>query len=160
MADDEQDTHAPEVRPVSSPTSGGEPFQITHVQVERRHLGPLPPPEQLRAYDEIIPGAAREIWDDYRARVRHREELERRDQQMEQQALTANITVTRRAQLFAFAGAILFGMMAFVLVLTGHDAAGSVVFGTTIASLIGAFIAGRVRSDRNRDAHDTESEKG
>src|SRR5205823_12360135 len=50
MADDEQDAHAPEVRPVSPPTSGEQPFQIAHVQVERRHLGPLPPPKQLRAY--------------------------------------------------------------------------------------------------------------
>ena len=159
MADDEQDAHAPEVRPVS-PSTGGQPFQITHVQVERRHLGPLPPPEQLRAYEEIIPGAAREIWEDYRSRVRHREELERRDQQMEQQALTANITMTRRAQLFAFAGAILFGMMAFILVLAGHDTAGMVIFGTTIVGYVGAFIAGRVRRDQGGTTQDVESDKG
>jgi uncharacterized membrane protein len=148
MADDQQDAQTPPLRPASPPPSGAQPSPITRVEVERRHSGPLPPPEQLRAYDEIIEGAAREIWEDYRDRVRHRQELERRDQEMAQQALSANILFGQRAQWLAFAGVIFLALLAFVLVLLGHDTVGMVVFGTTIAGYVAAFIAGHVRGQR------------
>ena len=37
-----------------------------------RFSGPLPPPESLREYDEVVPGLAREIVDQWKGETAHR----------------------------------------------------------------------------------------
>lgn len=56
---------SPEVMPLD-PSSGkpileGETREIIAVSTASFHLGPLPPPETLREYEDLVPGSAREI---------------------------------------------------------------------------------------------------
>lgn len=45
----------------------------------RSHSGPLPPPEVLREYGEVVPGLAEKIVDMAEAEQRHRHQLETED---------------------------------------------------------------------------------
>lgn len=53
------------------PTSVASPVQISRV-----YSGPLPPPEILRQYDEILPGSASAIIQAYQSQVKHRLNVE------------------------------------------------------------------------------------
>ncbi len=41
------------------------------------HSGPLPAPEQLARYDEIVPGGGKMIFDEFQAQSKHRRSMER-----------------------------------------------------------------------------------
>lgn len=63
------------------------------------HEGPLPVPEELARYDEILPGAAERIMAIAESQLRHRQELEK-------QALQAQVQNSRNGQLCATVTAV------------------------------------------------------
>lgn len=64
--------------------------------------GPIPPPEMLSAYDEVVPGLAKRIAKNWENQTSHRQSLERRSQLY---ALTIVILAIAVAPLLALAGA-------------------------------------------------------
>jgi uncharacterized membrane protein len=46
-------------------------------EVAEYHSGPLPAPRTLKGYDEIVPGSAKKIIDNFDAQGKHRREMER-----------------------------------------------------------------------------------
>jgi uncharacterized membrane protein len=104
--------------------------------------GPLPPPDALRAYNDILPGAAERIFQMAEKQSDHRQQLENR-------VATAQIGQSNRGQLYALIIAIAFLIGSVICAVTGHEAAASVLGGGTVVSLAGAFIAGRVQQRVN-----------
>ena len=114
---------------------------VAQVQVSQ-FSGPLPPPEALAKYNEILPGAADRIILMTEQQSGHRQELEMK-------VATAQIRQSDRGQLYAFIIAIAFLIGAVTCAVTNHEAAASVLGGGTVVSLAGAFIAGKFQQRTN-----------
>jgi len=100
------------------------------------HQGPLPDPETLAKYGEIIPEGADRIMRMAEGQSQHRIELEKT-------IVGSQQGIARRGQVFALIIGI-FGIgVAAYLAMNGHDAVAGIIGGTTVVSLAVAFIAGR-----------------
>lgn len=131
--------------PIPSPAPASEPtlpavgtvpgLVIASAQVQS-FTGPMPPPDYLRQYNEIVPGAAKDILDEFRANGAHQREMERL-------ALTAATTTERRGQWIA-CGLVLVGFgLIMALALTQHDTVAGIVAGTLLGAVITGFVANR-----------------
>jgi uncharacterized membrane protein len=96
------------------------------VQVESHHAGPLPAPDTLKAYDEIVPGMAERLLVNFEKQVDHRIALER-------YVIQGDV---RRSNLGLYA-ALIFGLavlgVATILILNGHSDEG-------VKTIIGVFL--------------------
>lgn len=77
----------------SPPPIEAEPQEVLAAAVTRSYsfVGPLPPPDAMRAYDDLVPGVAERLFDDHLAGTAHA----RSQQEM---ALTASIDGMERVQ--------------------------------------------------------------
>lgn len=117
--------------------------QIEHISIAAQHRsfsGPLPPPEDLAKYDQIVPGAAERIIGMAEAEMKHRHKNE--------DTVTRGIIhTTYLSAIFAFVVAISLAALAFYLAYKGsYTAAASVAVGS-IAAVISAFV---VKSHSNK----------
>ena len=115
----------------------GDRAAIVHAQME--FSGPLPHPQTLRQYDEVLPGAA--------------ERILRMAEKQQDHRIGIDQSGVRRANWGLGAGFSLsvlgLGLTA-LLVMHGHDIAGSVLGSGTFLSLVGTFVYGsKVRSQEN-----------
>lgn len=104
--------------------------------------GPLPSPDVLERYEQILPGAAERIITMAEAEQSHRHTIERKD-----------YAEAKLGQVFGFVlGAL--GLIGSVFVsILGSGWAGSALGGTTVLGLVAVFVVGRTKSDAaNNDA--------
>lgn len=120
------------------------PAEMTRAAVyrshEQLHIGPLPDPDTLERYNQIVPGAADAMINQFVAQSEHR-------RRMEDFVIRNN---ARRANWGLAAGFIvgIVGVAGSVWVmLYGNAIVGGLAFGTTLGSLVGTFIYG-TRSQR------------
>ncbi len=106
--------------------------------------GPLPHPDVLASYDQVIPGLADRIVSEAHGQTSHRQALEAK-------ALDGELWRSKAGVISALAVAI--GGMAggFALILMGKDVAGGLFAGVPIASIVGNFIYGTVSRRRERE---------
>ena len=102
----------------------------------RYHVGPLPDPETLARYNEVIPNGADRIMRLAEGQASHRREMERT-------IVTGQKKQEERGQLLGFAIGVLFIVAAVVVALRGHDAVAGILGGSSVISVVGAFILGR-----------------
>jgi uncharacterized membrane protein len=120
--------------------------------------GPLPPPQVLKAYDAIIPGAAKEMHGLALAKARHDMEMERdamRAQTQEEQAARAQF---KRGQYLAFLLALVLIGCGSAGIYTHHDWAGAAMVVGTLAALVLAFLWGRKASGSAEQQDEDEAE--
>ena len=106
--------------------------------------GPLPPPEILKKFDEIVPGAAERIIKMAEGQFEHRTQLEKK-------VIDSDIARSKWGQVLGFVIAIV-GLFSSVLISIYGDAivAGAIGVGT-LASLVGVFMYGsKVRSEERK----------
>ncbi len=98
-------------------------------------FGPLPHPEILEKYEQILPGAAERILSMAETQSRHRIGLETR-------VVDADITNSKRGLIFGFTiGLVGIGGGIYSIHL-GHVISGSLLTGGALASLVGTFVYG------------------
>jgi uncharacterized membrane protein len=124
----------------------------THVEIRRSessYSSPIPPPELLNHYNEIIPDGANRILKMAEEQSQHRQSLER--------------YVLKHDSIRAYVGqasALIIGLSGLgiggFLVYSGHDVAGATVAGSTLVSLVTAFLTG---TKSKRDERDKRNEK-
>lgn len=124
---------------------------FTHYREEMWWEGELPSPVALRAYNDLVPGAARRFLDDHFDRQQHNRAVESKDQEGSLLALQINSQVLKRGQIFGLIVAIVFGILGLLATLTGHDWVGGILGGGTVVGLATAFIVGRTTSPRAID---------
>ena len=115
--------------------------QMALVQETYRHSGPLPAPEVLGKYDEILPGAAQRI-----ISMAEREQesvIDSRNDAIKELALEI-----KRGQWLASFVAVSALATAAMLGFWGHPIAASVVGGLPVVGLVTTFIVGRRSPDR------------
>lgn len=112
--------------------------------------GPLPPPNMLQSYNDVVPNAAERIISVFEAEVHHRHNLE-------QAELQAEIKDVRTTQALRFLGIVCGFIICLVLVFTGafliyHDKqiAGFSVCVTSMAGIIAAFLGTKKTSTANQ----------
>ena len=107
------------------------------------YSGPLPPAEQIRAYEDVLPGSADRILSMAERQQDHRMELEK-------------VTVHEAAQRsrwglrLGFVLALLVLAIGAVGIFTGHDVAGLAVIIGQAAILAGVFVYGRIEQRKER----------
>ena len=106
--------------------------------------GPLPPPEMLARYNEVIPNGAERVVAMAESQLRHRQELEGA-------VVHGNVSAERRGQNYAF----ILGLAALIggigLIAFNKSAEGLAAIITAFASLAGVFIYGRWQQQRERE---------
>lgn len=107
--------------------------------------GPIPSPETLAAYDEVVPGCARELVDMLLNEQRHRMAVDHRV-----------LNTADRQQWLTFTFIITIAVFALVLALAGDEAA-AIAFMSADVLGAGANLAVRRLRRRRRDRRDEES---
>lgn len=105
-------------------------------QTSMMHSGPLPPPEMLKQYNDIIPNGAERMMVMAEKQSSHRRSLESTTVATQQkQGL--------RGQIFGLIVAI-FGLgAAFVAAILGHDTFASIIGTVDLVGLVGVFVTGQ-----------------
>ena len=101
--------------------------------------GPLPSPDILARYEQIIPGAAERILAIAEADVKHQREIEFA-------ALHAEESSVRRGQWLGFVVALFALTTSIVALYLGSPWVAGIIGGTTVVGLVSAFVIGRIES--------------
>lgn len=98
--------------------------------------GPMPPPDVLERYEAVVPGAAKDIVEEFKANGKHTRE-------MTQRGLDGAINADRRSQWMASSLVFLGFVLIYALASTGHDWVAGVVAGTLLVAVITGFLTGK-----------------
>lgn len=112
------------------------------ITLATRFSGPLPPPDILQAYEEIVPGSAKMIFDCFQKQSDHRIKLE-------DYAVRSQIFQSGLGQVFGFilsAGCV--GASIYVSYL-GFVELGVTLGGITVVALATIFVKGKVAQSKN-----------
>ena len=124
----------------SSPVSGsGLVVQATSSSFS----GPLPHPNVLEKYNEIIPNGAERIMAMAEKQSAHREYLETR-------VIDGNVANQTRGSYFAFILSLVAIVGGFVLIEQGKDAEGLAAIITSVAALVGVFFYSKYEQKKER----------
>ncbi|PMS36016.1 putative membrane protein [Trinickia symbiotica] len=108
------------------------------------YRGPVPKPEHLRQYEEILPGAARIIVEEFQANGRHSREVE-------MAGLRSTTSIDTRAQWIA-GGLVLVGFgLVYELSMTGHDSVAIAVAVGLLGTVITGFLTGSAHRSKPKD---------
>ncbi|UCH97210.1 MAG: DUF2335 domain-containing protein [Candidatus Aminicenantes bacterium] len=117
----------------------------------RKYQGPLPPPETLKEYNEILPDAAERIFSMAEKEQQHHHNTEKK-------LVDHEIKKTNKGQNFAFFTALIGIVGAVVCAFLGQVVIGSVVGGSTLVSLVSSFLSSKQEKKKgeNNDNHEDE----
>lgn len=105
-------------------------------QTLKRHSGPIPSPETIAQYDQIIPNGADRIMTMAEKQQSHRIELEKL-------AVSSQLTQSKRGQILGFVVAIIIMFLGTYLILEGHNAAGISLISGTLIAMTALFVLGK-----------------
>lgn len=106
------------------------------------YSGPLPSPDFLRQYNEILPGLGERIVTMAEKQSEHR-------MQLEKIVIPNQVSESRRGQFFGLLIASICIISSFVLAMYGHDVVAGVVGGATVVGLVTVFVYGKKSQERD-----------
>ncbi len=114
------------------------------------YSGPLPPPEILKKFDEVVPGSAERI-------IKMAEEQSVHRRGLEKAVIDSDISRSKWGQVLGFILAIFGLAVAALISIYGNAVTGGVIGFTTIASLVSVFMYGsRTRSKEREEKKSLE----
>ena len=124
---------------------------VEHIQqiVEQR-AGPIPPPDDLARYDEIIPSGADRIMAMAEQEAAHRLQLENKVVEARIRDAGAARREKSFGQFFAFITAMTAVISGSIVAAMGQPYAGAAIGGVSVGGLITAFIYGRRSEGQER----------
>jgi uncharacterized membrane protein len=105
--------------------------------------GPLPPPEMLRKFDEVVPGAAERIIKMAEEQSAHRKDLEKK-------VIESDISRSKWGQVLGFIIAVAGLAFSALIAIYGSAIAGGIIGIGTLASLVGVFMYGSSSRSKER----------
>ena len=124
--------------------------QVREVVLTRHFSGPLPPPEALERYEQVLPNAAERIFRLWEDEVEHRRNLEQTQAEDRRRLQEAQVRNRLRTQTYALILALSVLLATVFFISEGHDAAGTTVLLVEVVALAALFIGGRTGKLRNR----------
>ncbi len=106
--------------------------------------GPLPPPEILKRFNDIVPGSAERIIKMAEAQFEHRTDLEKK-------VINSDISRSKWGQILGFIIAIAGLIVAALISIYGSQLAGGIIGVGTLASLVGVFMYGSKTRVKERE---------
>lgn len=133
--------------------SSSEEVEASLVAYQRTRVfrGQLPPPEALRAYEQILPGITSRLWDEVEREGVHRREMEARQIAASESFMQRAVDRFHEGQRFVFVLIPLLVIVGTALALTGHDNVAGVIFGTTVIAIASIFVLGRTHQPGKAD---------
>lgn len=123
----------------------------TMVAMEQKmYSGPLPPAEEIEAYEQICPGAADRIIKMAEKSLDHRISNEKI-------IVSEETKQSRRGQILGFVLALVFVLVALVLGLYGHEVLAGIIAGGDIVSLAVIFVLNKVPELRKGSSSELEN---
>jgi uncharacterized membrane protein len=116
----------------------GKLLSFSMTRIEQIHKGPLPPPEQLALYEEIIPDGANRIMKMAEMQLQHRHEIESK-------AISSQLNQSGRGQIFGLTIGLTTILCGTLCILMGHEWAGVITSGTGLTGLVSVFVYGKRR---------------
>lgn len=113
------------------------------IQKASSFSGPIPPPEILKGYNEVLENGAERIIIMAEKQSEHR-------MQLENHAIKEQLKQSRRGQNFGFTMGIIGLALATILSLTGHETVAGIFGGTTIVGLTAVFVIGKRLQQKER----------
>ena len=107
-------------------------------QVSQQYSGPIPPPEILYNFDQIIPGAAERILVMAEENGKHQREIEKA-------ALTLASDEVKRGQRFGLTIGILAFTTCIIALILGSEKTAIALGGTTLIGLVAVFVTGHIK---------------
>jgi uncharacterized membrane protein len=112
--------------------------------------GPIPPPELLQQYNEIIPDGADRIVKMAEAQSAHRIDLE-------STVIKGDDTRANWGLATGFTIGVLIIVLSFILILKGHDTSGTILGSIDLVSLVGVFVYGRSRRTKELERRNEQN---
>lgn len=121
------------------------PKEQQHVETyavrQSHYSGPLPMPEDLAKYDQVVPGAAERIIRMAEEEMKHRHENDNR-------MARSIIRTTVISIVFAFLSVIILSLIVFFALYSGYDKVAGVIAVGSIAAVAGVFIFFKKSKDK------------
>lgn len=127
--------------------------------VSKMHSGPLPDPETLAAYGQLIPDAPSRLMAIVENREKHRQEIERLVAMAQVSSLQVQGKAHLRGQLIGLFLAVLFAAIGTAFAFNGMPELAGVVFATTLVSLVAVFVIGKKHAADEEDNSKSDAEK-
>ena len=128
-----------EASPSSEDDSSSEQVSTTIVASQHTFVGPLPHPEILHGYEQVLTGAAERIIQLTENQAAHRQNLERK-------SLRLNAIQSILGQVFSFILAFLTIGAGAYIIYSGRNIPGLMMVIAAVASLVGTFLYGMSKS--------------
>jgi uncharacterized membrane protein len=100
----------------------------------------VPTPEDVKAWNEVVPGGAQRLFDEYIRQLHHRQRME-----------TANMTLAFFGPVLGFVVVLAFLGTAAWLIYKGFSVEGTVLGTVDITSLAAVFVLGGQMQDKKQD---------
>lgn len=117
------------------------------ISVTKHYSGPVPSPEMLKAYEEVLPGCAERLVSVFEQQTKHRMNIEN-------QIVPHEIKQAGRGQNYGFILALAFLIVSGALIALGHEVAGTVLGTVDLVALVSVFVLGKYyqRKERKEEA--------
>jgi uncharacterized membrane protein len=107
--------------------------------------GPLPPPNILAQYDQIVPGAGERIISMAENQASHRQDIEKK-------VIESDIKHAGRGLHYGLIIGLVSVIGGVICIMYGHEVGGSIVGGTGLTGLVGVFVYGSRQRRKEREA--------
>jgi uncharacterized membrane protein len=124
---------------------------LLRVRREQYFVGPLPPPNILKQYDDVVPGAANRIITVFENENEHRHGLERKIVKTESRDSLLGVVSAFILCIVALIGCIF-------LISSGHEVYGIILGGFGLTGLATTFIVGRNSENKPPGQSDANAE--
>ncbi len=105
------------------------------------YKGPLPHPDHLKQYEELYPGASKQIFTMFENQSNHRMSIET-------SVTASNIRGERFGQICGFIITMTAIISGFILILLGKNPQGLAIILTSLGTVLGAFVIGKTISKK------------
>ncbi len=114
-------------------------LHVNHVKASA-FSGPLPPPDIMEGYNNIVPNAAERIITVFESEVKHRHDLERKQVEDENQDRIRAHRLIMLGQVMGFILAVAFIASGTFLIFHNKQVSGTIVSTTAMLGIIAAFL--------------------
>lgn len=117
-------------------------------EIIETHQGPLPHPEILKRYEEIVQGAAGRILEMAEKETVHRHNMEKRVLEIDLKAMKAEMFDARLGQIFGFLIAVITVFSGVYCSVNGAQITGSLIGTSGVAGIVSVFVLGRKKGNK------------